>query len=103
MKLSCCSLRRNSRTRKIVFTTIPAMISAKKTMPKNSSTPSRQFEDDPADVQGNRQRYQADAQAEEEDDGSAAARDAHGKVSPILPRSRLWVIGPQRRRYLWRQ
>ena len=43
MKLSCCSLRRSSRTRKIVFTTIPAMITAKNTIPKNSNTPSRQF------------------------------------------------------------
>ena len=46
-------------------------------------------EDDPANIQCNRQRHQANAQAEKEDDGSAAARDAHGKLSPILPRSRL--------------
>src|SRR5580704_3944964 len=43
MKPSCCSLRRISRTRKIVFRIIPAMIAAKKITPKNSSTPSRQF------------------------------------------------------------
>ena len=35
-------------------------------------------EDDPADIQSDRERHQADAQAEEEDDGSAAARDTHG-------------------------
>src|SRR5258708_3291547 len=43
MKLSCCSLRRISRTRKIVFTIIPAIISAKKIKPKKSRTPSRQL------------------------------------------------------------
>src|ERR1700733_12554036 len=42
-------------------------------------------EDDPADIESDRQRDQADAQAEKEDDGSAAARDAHG-VRLILPR-----------------
>ena len=35
-------------------------------------------EDDPTDVQRDRQRHQADAQAEKEDDRPAAARDAHG-------------------------
>src|ERR1700692_390919 len=43
MKLSCCSLRRSSRTRKLVLTIIPAMIRAKKMIPKNSSTPCRQL------------------------------------------------------------
>src|SRR5277367_777622 len=35
-------------------------------------------EDDPANIERDRQRHQADAQAKEENDGSAAARDAHG-------------------------
>ena len=41
-------------------------------------------ENDPSNIKGNRQRHQGDAQEEEEDDGSAAARDAHG-VRVILP------------------
>src|SRR5580704_2249042 len=35
-------------------------------------------ENDPADIQRDRQRHQANAQANEEDDSPAAARDAHG-------------------------
>src|SRR6266446_6537532 len=47
-------------------------------------------ENDPSDIEGNRQRHQANAQAEKEDDGSASARDAHGSSSmPILARSAL--------------
>ena len=42
-------------------------------------------ENDPSNIERNRQRHQADAQAEKEDDGPAAARDAHG-VRLILPR-----------------
>src|ERR1700722_8675804 len=38
-------------------------------------------EDDPADVERDGQRHQADAQAEEENDGPAAARDAHAPYS----------------------
>ena len=37
-------------------------------------------EDDPSDIQRDRQRHQADAQAEKENDGSAAARDAHSLI-----------------------
>lgn len=33
---------------------------------------------DPSDIKRNRQRHQANAQANKEDDSSAAARDAHG-------------------------
>src|ERR1700730_4850915 len=43
MKLSCCSLRRISRIRKLVFTIIPAISRAKKTTPRKSRTPSRQL------------------------------------------------------------
>src|ERR1700733_14427047 len=43
MKPSCCSLRRISRTRKMVFRIIPAMMAAKNITPKNSNTPSRQL------------------------------------------------------------
>src|ERR1700677_1946908 len=43
MKLSCCSLRRISRTRNRVFKIIPAMIRPKKITPNSSSTPSRQL------------------------------------------------------------
>ncbi len=42
-------------------------------------------EDDPSDIEGNRQRHQGYAQDKEEYDGSAAARDAHG-VRLILAR-----------------
>src|SRR6201993_318473 len=43
MKLSCCSLRRISRTRKLVLTINPAISTANRITPKNSMTPSRQF------------------------------------------------------------
>src|SRR6266481_3012962 len=43
IKLSCCSLRRISRTRKLVFTIIPAISTAKKITPRNNMTPSRQL------------------------------------------------------------
>ena len=42
-------------------------------------------ENDPADVQSDRQQHQANAQNDEEGDGPAAAADAHGR---ILPRRR---------------
>ena len=35
MNESCCSLRRISRTRKMVFSTIPAMMSRKKMTPEH--------------------------------------------------------------------
>ncbi len=41
-------------------------------------------EDDPSNVESDRQRDQADAQAEEEDDRSAAARDAHDVTAILL-------------------
>ena len=41
-------------------------------------------EDDPADVERDRQRDQADAQAEKEYDGSAATGDAHGVTLILL-------------------
>src|SRR5215468_1871453 len=43
MNESCCSLRRISRTRKIVFTTTPAMMTRKKIDPKTMRTLSRQL------------------------------------------------------------
>src|SRR5678815_2697151 len=43
IKLSCCSLRLISRTRKMVFSTSPAMIRRKKIAPRKRRTPSRQF------------------------------------------------------------
>src|SRR5262245_36412437 len=43
MKESCCSFRRISRTRKIVLTTTPAMMTRKKIEPKTIRTPSRQL------------------------------------------------------------
>ena len=43
MKLSCCSLRRISRTRKMVFRMIPAMIAPKKIIPRKTLMPSRQL------------------------------------------------------------
>src|ERR1700757_518582 len=43
MKLSCCSLRRISRTRKLVLTIKPAISTANRITPRNSMTPSRQF------------------------------------------------------------
>src|ERR1700722_12879606 len=43
MKLSCCSLRRISRNKNVVFTIMPAMIKEKKMIPNPSSTPARQL------------------------------------------------------------
>src|SRR5262245_19429290 len=43
MNESCCSFRRISRTRKIVFSTMPAMISRKKKTPRIARTPRRQL------------------------------------------------------------
>ena len=43
-------------------------------------------ENDPADVEGNRQRHQANAQAKKKNDRSAAARYAHSVLALILPR-----------------
>src|SRR5260370_686505 len=43
MKLSCCSLRRISRTRKIVLRTRPATMAPKKMMPRKTLTPWRQL------------------------------------------------------------
>ena len=42
-KLSCCSLRRISRTRKTVFSTTPAMMNAKKMIPRTRAPTSRHF------------------------------------------------------------
>src|SRR5258707_5543775 len=50
---------------------------------QDSLTP---VENDPANVESDRQRHQGNAQGKEENDSSAAARDAHG-VTLILP---LW-------------
>ena len=36
--------------------------------------------DDPSNIQRDRQRYQANAQAEKENDSSAATRDAHSLI-----------------------
>ncbi len=41
MKLSCCSLRRISRTRKMVFRVTPAMMKPKKMMPSTTMPTSR--------------------------------------------------------------
>src|SRR5579872_1586858 len=43
MKASCCSLRRISRTKKMVFTTTPPMIRAIRSMPRKSRMPLRQL------------------------------------------------------------
>src|ERR1041385_3829136 len=43
MKASCCSLRRISRIKKVVFSTRPAIISTKKIMPRTSIATSRQL------------------------------------------------------------
>ena len=54
------------------------MISAKEDNAEEQQHAFPPVEDDPANVERNRQGDQADAQAQEEHDGSAAARDAHG-------------------------
>ena len=43
IKLSCCSLRRISRTRKLVFRINPAVMAPKKITPRNTLMPSRQL------------------------------------------------------------
>src|SRR5579863_5529550 len=47
-------------------------------------------ENDPSNIERNRQGYEGDAQAKKEYDRSAAARDAHS-FRVILPRSEPWV------------
>ncbi len=39
-------------------------------------------ENDPADIQPDRQQHQANAQHDEKSDGPAAAADAHGRILP---------------------
>ena len=51
MKASCCSLRRISRTRKMVFRTMPAMISSTDRMPRSSRMPVPPVQQDPTDVE----------------------------------------------------
>src|ERR1700678_2193720 len=43
MKLSCCSLRRISRSRKIVLRTSPVVMALKKITPRKTLMPSRQL------------------------------------------------------------
>jgi hypothetical protein len=60
----------------------------KKDHPEEQQHSLAPVEDDPSDIERNRQRHQANAQAEKEHDSSAAARDAHG-VRVILQRGGL--------------
>ena len=62
-----------------MLTTMPAMMSGKKNDPKKQQDAFAPVEDDPSHIQRNRQRHQANAQAEKKHDSSAAARDAHNE------------------------
>ena len=77
MKASCCSLRRISRTRKMVFSTTPPMIIASSRIPKNSRMPVTPVEQYPTDIQQQDDGDQAGAERDEESDRFLAARDDH--------------------------
>src|SRR5580692_1002803 len=53
----------------------------KKDNPKKQQHTFAPVEDDPANIERNRQRHQADAQEEKKNDGSTAARNAHSGSS----------------------
>ena len=61
MKLSCCSLRRISRNRKIVLRTRPGGDGAEEDDAQENLDPFAPVEDDPAESNGNRYARQADA------------------------------------------
>ena len=88
IKLSCCSLSRISRTRKLVFRISPAMMATKKITPKKNSTPSRQLRMIQPTLQRDSERHQADAQHDEKRDRFAAARRFAWDFARIVPRSR---------------
>ena len=54
MNASCCSLRRISRTRKMVLSTTPVMMSGKARRPRISIPACPPVDDDPADVERQR-------------------------------------------------
>ena len=78
MKLSCCSLRRISRTRKTVLRIRPRMMATKKTTPKKSRTPLRQLRMIQLTLSATADGDQADAQDHEKGDFPSAASDLHG-------------------------
>ena len=49
---------------------------------EKKQNPFAPVEDDPADIQSDRQQYQANAQNDEEGDCPAAAADTHGRILP---------------------
>ena len=57
---------------------MPAMMQREEDNAEEQQHAFAPVEDDPANVERDRQRNQANAQAQEEHDRSAAARDAHG-------------------------
>src|ERR1700682_1873873 len=87
MNASCCSLRRISRTRKIVLSTSPVMMSGKARRPRISMPAARQFgittacrppvHDDPADVERQGPRGETAAEDDEEGDRFPAAARRH--------------------------
>ena len=61
-KLSCCSFRRTSRTRKMVLRITPAMMTGKKITPENQRNNFPPVEDDPTDVEHRRDSGDENAQ-----------------------------------------
>ena len=76
-KLSCCSLRRTSRTRKIVLRMTPAMMKPKEDNSQDERHHFAPVENDPADVEYRRHPGDEDAKGDEERDGGFSAGDSH--------------------------
>src|ERR1700680_1175415 len=80
MKLSCFSLRRISRTRKIVLRTRPATMAPKKNDAEKNFDALTPVEDDPPAADRERHRRQANAQREEEINRFLPADDPHREI-----------------------
>ena len=83
MKASCCSLRRISRTRKMVFSTTPLTISASSSTPKKTQDAGAPVEHDPADIEQQDDRDEPGAERQEERDRFLPAGNHHDfKLTP---------------------
>ncbi len=76
MKLSCCSLRRISRTRKMVFKVTPAMMKPKKMNAENDH-PHFPPANQPGDVESQREGNRTGSEDDEERDSPVAGGDRH--------------------------
>ena len=77
MNAPCCSLRRTSRTRKIVFSTTPLMMTTGSRTPEKSKMPLRQSAGPSRYKKEKRNENQPGAQRNKERDRFVPACDAH--------------------------